>query len=52
LIQHQPLDVGLLQRVGVPASLSDLIQELADKDACKRPQNFAAVIRRIDLIAV
>jgi eukaryotic-like serine/threonine-protein kinase len=52
LIQHQPLDLRLLQRVGVPASLSDLIQELADKDPSKRPQNFAAVIRRIDLIAV
>jgi serine/threonine protein kinase len=51
-IQHQPLDLGLLQRVGVPTNLSDLIQELADKDPSKRPPNFAAVIRRIDLIAV
>ena len=52
LILHQPVDPALLQRVGVPASLSDLIQELSDKDPSKRPQNFAAVIRRIDLIAV
>jgi serine/threonine-protein kinase len=52
LILHQPVDLGLLQRVGVPANLSDLIQELADKDPSKRPADFAAVIRRIDLIAV
>ncbi len=50
LILHQPLDLGLLHRVGAPASLSDLIRELADKDPSKRPQNFSAVIRSIDLI--
>lgn len=52
LILHQPVDLGPLQRVGLPPSLSDLIQELAEKDPAKRPQNFAALIRRIDLIAV
>ena len=52
LILHQPVDPGLLQRAGVPARLSDLIRELTDKDPSQRPQNFSAVIRTIDLIAV
>ena len=52
LILHQPLDMGPIERMGVPARLTELIQELTDKDPARRPQDFGEVIRRIDLIAV
>ncbi len=52
LILHQRLDVGLIERTGAPAALSELIRELTDKDPGRRPPDFCTVTRRIDLIAV
>jgi serine/threonine protein kinase len=51
LILHQPVDAELLARSGAVPRSSELIAELTDKDPARRPQDFSAVIRRIDLIA-
>jgi eukaryotic-like serine/threonine-protein kinase len=47
IILHQALDMGPIERMGVPAKLSDLIRELTDKDPTRRPQNFEEVDARI-----
>ena len=52
LILHQPVDLEPLARSGAPPRLLELIQELTDKDPSRRPQDFVAVVHRIDLIAV
>ena len=51
LILHQALDMGPIERMGVPERLAELIRELTDKDPARRPQNFVDVVRKIDLIA-
>jgi serine/threonine protein kinase len=50
LILSQPLDTRPLVRLGVPASLVDLIRAATDKDPAQRPQDFSAVVVRIDEI--
>jgi serine/threonine-protein kinase len=50
LILHRPMEVEPLVRLGTPAALTELIQELTDKDPAKRPQDFGTVVRRLDLI--
>ena len=52
LILHQTLDPAPLESAGAPAALAHLIQELTDKDPAKRPQDFCAVVQRIDSISV
>ena len=52
MILHQPLDTEPIEGMDIPARLSELIRELADKDPARRPQNFGEVIRVIDSIAV
>jgi hypothetical protein len=52
LILYQPVDLEPLARSGAPPRLLELIQELTDKDPSRRPQDFVAVVHRIDLIAV
>ncbi len=52
LILHRPVDVEPLVRLGTPAALTELIQELTDKYPEKRPQDFGTVFRRLDLIPV
>jgi serine/threonine protein kinase len=43
IILHQPLDMGPIERMGVPERLAELIRELTDKDPARRPQNFGEV---------
>jgi serine/threonine protein kinase len=50
LILHRSLDPAALDRAGVPDKLSELIRELTEKNAAQRPQDFGAVIRRLDSI--
>jgi eukaryotic-like serine/threonine-protein kinase len=51
LILHQPVDLEPLRRLDVPSGLVGLVQELTDKEPANRPQNFSAVIQRIDSIS-
>jgi serine/threonine protein kinase len=48
LILGRPLDTSPVVRLGVPSSLVDLIRAATDKDPTQRPQDFSAVVRRID----
>jgi serine/threonine-protein kinase len=50
LILHRPVDPEPLVRLGTPPALTELIQELTDKDPAKRPQDFSAVVHRLELI--
>jgi serine/threonine protein kinase len=50
LILSRPLDPRPLVRLGVPSSLVDLIRAATDKDPAQRPQDFSAVVVRIDEI--
>jgi serine/threonine-protein kinase len=50
LILSRPLDTRPLVRLGVPSSLVDLIRAATDKDPAQRPQDFSAVVVRIDEI--
>ena len=52
LILHQSMNLEPLARVGAPVDLSELIRELTDKDPGRRPQDFCAVIQRIDEIGL
>jgi serine/threonine-protein kinase len=52
VILNQPLDLGPLARASAPDALSNLIQELTEKDPARRPQDFAVVLRSIDSICV
>jgi serine/threonine protein kinase len=47
LILHYPMDLEPLLRAGAAPALTELIRELTDKDASRRPQDFEAVARRI-----
>jgi serine/threonine-protein kinase len=47
MILHQPLDMGPVERMGVPERLADLVRELTDKDPARRPQDFGEVEARI-----
>jgi len=50
LILGRPLDTSPLVRLGVPASLVDLIRAATEKDPAQRPQDFGEVVRRIDKV--
>src|SRR5258708_15685561 len=48
LILGRPVVTGTLVRSGVPSGLVDLIRAATEKDPSQRPQDFSAVVRRID----
>jgi len=50
LILSRPLDIKPLVRLGAPSSLVDLIRAATDKNPAQRPQDFSAVVVRIDEI--
>jgi len=50
LILSRPLDTTPLVRLGVPSSLVDLVRAATEKDPAQRPQDFGAVVRKIDEI--
>jgi len=50
LILSRPLDPRPLMRLGAPLKLVDLIRAATDKDPARRPQDFGAVVVRIDEI--
>ncbi len=50
LILGRPLDTGTLVRLGVPSGLVDLIRAATEKDPSQRPQDFSAVVRRIEKV--